>query len=64
MNVLITNRKLGFEDYTVLYNAEEYSKVFGGYVGYLENGVKVVIGTEDGAIIVEDLDAEMDHESR
>lgn len=64
MKVLITNKKLGFGDDAVLHNAEEYSKVFGGYVGYLENGVQVVIGTEDGAIIVEDVDAEMDHESR
>ena len=63
MKVLITNKKLGFGDDAVLYNAEEYSKVFGGYVGHLENGVKVVIGTEDGAIIVEDLDVKMDTES-
>ena len=32
MKVLITNKKLGFGDDAVLYNAEEYSKVFGGYV--------------------------------
>lgn len=63
MNVLITNKKLGFGDDAVLHNAEEYSKVFGGYIGYC-NGVRTVIATEDGAIIVEDLDAEMDHESR
>ena len=54
MKVLITNKELGFEDDAVLHNAEEYSKVFGGYIGYLENGVRVAIGTEDGAIIVED----------
>ena len=54
MKVLITNEALNIGKGSILYNASVYSEKFGGYVGYLENGVKMVIATEDGAIIVED----------
>jgi len=54
MKVLITNEALHMGKDAILYNASVYSDTFGGYVGYLENGVKMVIATEDGAIIVED----------
>ncbi len=60
MKVLITNKDLGFCDGAVLEDAEVYSAVYGGYVGFYK-GIKAVIGTEDGAIIVEDVGAEMDH---
>lgn len=63
MRVVITNKKLGFGDNAIIEDAEEYSKIFGGYIGHC-NGIRVVISTEDGAIIVEDVDAEMDHEFR
>ena len=56
MKVLITNEALNIGKDAILYNASVYSDTFGGYVGYLENGVKMVIATEDGAIIVEDVD--------
>ena len=63
MRVLITNEKLGFGKDAVIEDAEEYSAAFGGYIGHC-NGVRVLVATEDGAIIVEDVGAEMDHEFR
>lgn len=63
MRVLITNEKLGFGKGAVIEDAEEYSAAFGGYIGHC-NGVRVLVATEDGAIIVEDVGAEMDHEFR
>jgi hypothetical protein len=61
MKVLITNEALNIGNGVILYNASVYSEEFGGYVGYLENGVKMVIATEDGAIIVEDGDEDIEH---
>ena len=61
MRVLITNHELGFGEDAVL---EDASLVSGGYVGRLANGVKAMICVEDGAIILEDVNAEMDHEFR
>lgn len=53
MRVLVTNKGLGFSG-EIIEGAEVLSPIFGGYVGHLKNGTKVVIATEDGAIIVED----------
>lgn len=55
MRVLITNKNLGFGEDAIIEDAEVYSAVWGGYIGHC-NGVRVVIATEDGAIIVEDMD--------
>ena len=55
MRVLITNNRLGFGEGAIMEQAQEYSKEYGGYIGYI-NGVKCVVDTEDGAIIVEDDD--------
>lgn len=55
MRVLITNKDLGFGEGAVLENATEYSKEYGGYIGKYK-GIVAVIGTEDGAIILEDGD--------
>lgn len=59
MKVLITNKDLGFCDGAILEDAEVYSAVYGGYVGFYK-GIKAVIGTEDGAIILEDEDEYME----
>lgn len=53
MRVLVTNMGLGFGG-EIIEDAEVLSPIFGGYVGHISNGVKVVIATDDGAIIVED----------
>jgi hypothetical protein len=53
MRIFITNSNLGFDAGTILEEATEYSKVFGGYIGRV-HGVVTLIGTEDGAIILED----------
>ena len=60
MRVLITNLDLGFDTGTGLEEAREYSKVFGGYIGKVK-GITIVIGTEDGAIILEDGDEDIEH---
>jgi hypothetical protein len=59
MRVLITNKGLGFGDEAVLEDAQEYSKEYGGYIGYLD-GVVTVVSTEDGAIILEDGDEDIE----
>ena len=59
MKVLITNKNLGFGDDAILEDAQEYSKMWGGYIGYC-NGVRTVIATEDGAIILEDGDEDIE----
>ena len=56
MRVLITNKSLGFDEDAIIEDAVEYSPIWGGYVGHLSNGVRIAIATEDGAIIVEDVD--------
>lgn len=57
MRVLVTNKDIGLCEGAILEDAHEYSKVFGGYIGKYK-GITTVIGTEDGAIIVEDKDVE------
>jgi len=60
MRVLITNKALRFGEDAIIEDALSF---YGGYTGYC-NDIRVTIAIEDGAIIVEDSDAEMDQEFR